>query len=268
MVTQEPQTRPTAEDAARRLLILKYVAAYALATPPRDMLRGLFRKWNAEARQKFTTDADVHRTEFWQRLRLAGLWEYMSRSERELAETTMVTMTAQQQVNASWRIEAVQVLMWGLGLIPHLPSYDTQANHDLLKQIPSGDVPRFVSSAQLREQSEIDRDRADAEMWHWRSRTRQLIEEGREFPADEKLRAAGFNSYDDIVRFTAGKFAGDGRMPACIDDDFPAKSKAYRNLNASEWSEVRSITLERHFALNWFCGYAHGNAWDETPTAT
>jgi hypothetical protein len=61
----------------------------------------------------------------------------------------------------------------------------------VLKEIPTEDIPRFVSSAHFREESEIDRARADAELWHWRSRTRQLVEEGGEFPADEESRAAG-----------------------------------------------------------------------------
>ena len=54
----------------------------------------------------------------------------------------------------------------------------------------------------------------------------------------------------------------------CIADDFPAKGKAYRDLTAEEWSELRSITAERHYALNWLCGRAPKNKWDETPTDT
>ena len=53
-----------------------------------------------------------------------------------------------------------------------------------------------------------------------------------------------------------------------IHDDFPAKGKAYRDLTADEWSEVRSVCAERHYALNWLCGYAPGNDWDHTPTET
>lgn len=268
MTTENPHCRPSAEDVGRRVLILKYVVVYALTAPPRDMLPTLFQHWSSEDRDKFVTEAEENREKFWQSLRRTDLWEHVSLRERDLAATTIVTMSLEHQVNASWRVEAAQVLMWSLGLIPHLPPYDTQADHDLLKQIPSDDIPHFVSSGQLRKVSEIDRARADAELWHWRSRTRQLIEEGREFPANEQTRAAGFKSYDDIVRFTARKFMEDGHMPACIDDDFPAKGKPYRELNEEEWSEVRSITIERHYALNWLCGYAPGNDWDNTPTDT
>jgi hypothetical protein len=53
-----------------------------------------------------------------------------------------------------------------------------------------------------------------------------------------------------------------------IADDYPAKGKAYRDLNTEEWAEVRSVTVERHFTLNWLCGYAPLNDWDRTPTGT
>jgi hypothetical protein len=268
MVTNEPQPRPSAQEAASRLVILKYIVAYAVTAPPRDMLSTLFQQWSAADREKFGTDADAQREEFWKPLRQAGLWKYVAPSECELAATTIVTMSSQQQVNATWRMESAQALMWALGMIPHLPPYDTQANHDLLKQIPSADIPRFISSARLRKDSEVDRARDDAELWHWRSRTRQLIEEGEEFPANEQSKAAGFNTYDDIIRFTARKLADEGRIRACIEDDFPAYTKPYRELSPEEWSEVCSVTMERHFALNWLCGHAPENEWDETPTDT
>jgi hypothetical protein len=268
MPDKKPQPRPSPGDAARRLVVLKYVVVYALAAPPPDIFRKLLEKCGADDQRKFTADAEARRVEFWLPLRQAGLWEYLSPSESELAGSTIVTMSPQQQWNATWRVEAAQVIMWTLGLIPHLPPYDVHANRDVLKEIPAEDIPRFVSSAHLRGESEIDRARDDAELWHWRSRTRQLVEERREFPAVEESPAAGFTSYDDIVRFVARELTREARMPACIDEDFPAKGKAYRNLSAEEWSEVRSVSSERHFALNWLCGYSRGNEWDQTPTDT
>lgn len=213
MAKELEQSRPSPEDAARRLVVLKYVVAYALTSPPRDMFRKLFEQRNADEREKFTADAEGKREEFWQPLHRAGLWQRVSPAERELAGTTVVTMTHEQQVRASWRVESAQVLMWALGLIPRLGPYDTQASHNLLKQIPSRDIDGFLLSAQLRNESEIDRARADAELWHWRSRTRQLIEHGQEFPPDEQTRAAGFSSYDDIIRFTAKMLAGKAESP-------------------------------------------------------
>ena len=107
-----------------------------------------------------------------------------------------------------------------------------------------------------------------AEHWHWRSRTRQLTESGFEIDPDmEEFRKSGFKCLDDIVRFSANQADAEGLHPT-VDQDFAVNGKAYRDLQPEEWWEVRSITMERHFALNWLCGYAPGNRWDETPTET
>lgn len=250
--------RPSAADAARRLVVLKYVIGYAVAGPPRDMLESLFEKWSADDRQKFSADAEARREQFWEPVRQSGLWQYVTPAERELAATTMVTMTAEQQIHASWRLESAHVLTWALGLTPHLLPFDVQADSELLKEIPSQDLPRFFSSARLRDARQIDQARELAELWHWRSRTRQLIEQGDKFPPELQTSPPGFKSFDDIVRFTARNLAEEGRMQP-LDEDFPVRGKPYRNLSDEEWSEVRSITMERHLALNWLCGYAPGN---------
>ena len=265
---QVTKSAPTAQDAARRLLILKQVVVSALAAPPRDLLRQMTSHWGAPELEKFGQKAEAFRDQTWGRLRDAGLWPYLSPLEQAHAQSTMVTMTERQQVDASWRMEAAQTLMWALSLLADLPPYDVMASHEVLKQIPSSDVTGFVESAQLRGRADLDRERDTAEFWHWRSRTRQLIERRDAFPDDEKMKASGFRTYEDIVRFSARRAAELGTIPPCVGDDFPAKGKAYRDLTAQEWSQVRSITIERHYALNWLCGLAPGNKWDETPTDT
>jgi hypothetical protein len=261
-------SRPSSEDAARRLVILKHVVASALVGPPRGMLREMSAEWGKDQRADFQQQAEAQRDQLWRTVRDAGLWQYVSGREQLQAESTIATMTEQQQAHASWRMEAVQTVMWALTMVPELPAYDTMASHDLLTRIPVRDVAEFIRCARLKEQTELDRARETAELWHWRRRTRELIERGDPFPADETMKAAGFHSYDDIVRAAARNGEQDGTIPRCIDDDFPAKGKAYRDLTAEEWAEVGSITMERHYALNWLCGYAPDNQWDKTPTDT
>lgn len=53
-----------------------------------------------------------------------------------------------------------------------------------------------------------------------------------------------------------------------LDNDFPAFGKPYEQLTCDEWSLIRNITEQRHKALNWVCGLAPGNNYDETPTNT
>ena len=44
--------RPSAEQAAKRLIILKLVVVYALMNPPRDMMGEIFQEWSQDEREK------------------------------------------------------------------------------------------------------------------------------------------------------------------------------------------------------------------------
>lgn len=270
VMSHEPAQRPSADEVAKRIIVLKYVVGYAVTTPPRRVIMQYFRAWNAADRAKFMEENQKMRDEYWEPLRALGLWDVLSPRESAFASHSSLTMTDQEQIDASWRIEAVQALMWALGFLPDLPPYDTLADPGLLKSIPSrdvGEVTKFIESAQLLPSEQIDAARDLAELWHWRSRTRQLIEEGQTLDASPQMKAAGLNTFDDIVRFTANR-CKERKVIDVIDDDFALFGKAYRDLTPDEWSAVCSITVERHFALNWLCGYAPGNRWDETPTDT
>jgi hypothetical protein len=85
---------------------------------------------------------------------------------------------------------------------------------------------------------------------------------------DENTRKLGFISYDDVVRFSAKTAHEKGTLSEIIDEDFVFLGKAFRELNEDEYETAKSIIMERHFALNWLCGMAPANRWDETPTDT
>ena len=84
----------------------------------------------------------------------------------------------------------------------------------------------------------------------------------------EELRRSGFTSYDDIVRFAAKTAHERGDIPQILDKDFVFLGKPFRELPPDEYQQAHSIIMERHCALNWLCGFAPGNRWDETPTDT
>ena len=253
------QREPTAAEVAKRLFILKHLIAYVASLPLQEILQKTV---------KNNSVADELRIRQWQELKDAGLWESVSRKERAYAQTPVNKLTRQQLIDASWRMEAAMVLMWALDMTEEMPYYDTESERSLLQKIPSAFTPEFASSAVLRPRDEIGRARDVAEFWNWRSRTRQLIEDGTEFPNDQKSEALGIRSFDGIVRFSAREGNRRGDLPELINGDFPAMGKAYRDLDDDEWSTVSSIAMERHFALNWLSGYAPNNNWDETPTDT
>lgn len=258
--------RPSAADAASRAAILVRVAVHALMQPPRAALAQLVAGKSDAELAEATTMADAKREEFWSAL--GPLRDLLSPWELEFSKASFVTMTADQQLTAMWRAEAFQALAWALGTIDALPPYGEQAGQDILRGFAPDGLRTYIERAALRPPAEIDRARTIAEMWHWRSRTRELVEMNRPFPDAPQMRKAGLASWDDVVRFSARRSAEEGLIPTAIDDDFPVFGKAYRDLTAEEWSPVRSMTVERHVALNWLCGYAPGNRWDETPTET
>jgi hypothetical protein len=258
--------RPDVSDVATRAIILKHVAVYAFVAPPRDMLEQLMAKWSDADRHKFAVVATARRDEFWSRL--GPLEAALSPWERDYSGSTMLTMSKAQQANASWRMEAFQVLAWALGVVGETPPYDVEADRGILKSFPPDEPARFIESALLRPTQLIDTARDIAELWHWRSRTRQLVEEGHPFPQSPEARSAGLRSHDDVVRLAASSAAREGSIPSVVAGDFPAFGKAYRDLAPEEWATVRSITLERHFAFNWLCGHSPEHRWDDTPTDT
>jgi hypothetical protein len=259
---------PSSREVAERLLILKHCVIYSAICPPPGIVSQLMSTWPAEERRKFVLASETKRDEFWQGLRELGLWDRFSPSEQEFASTTMVSMTERQRINASWRMQAAAVLIWALGRVDGFPSFDTEVPPESLKPYPGESPSEFLRDARVRPHAEIDRMRDVAELWHWRSRTRELEEQGAVFPVDDAMRKAGIQSFDDVVRMTAKMAFADQSLGEIVDDDFVAFGKAYRSLTDAEWSSIRSITMERHFALNWLCGYAPDNRWDDTPTDT
>lgn len=170
-------------------------------------------------------------------------------------------LRSSENAGASGSMESAECLLWALGYVERLPPYDTQSDGEHLKRLPSDGVVALIRNATLRDADLISKARDVAELWHWRRRTRQLQESGRPVQLPDDL------TLPDIVRMAAEKAAADGRFES-IDGDFPIFGRSYAQLTGDEWSEVNSIAMERHKALNWLCGYAPANKWEDTPTET
>jgi len=247
---------------ARRTAIIKLQFVYVSGIPSTDTIECIATRLTADDISRFRKSLDDRQREVMDQLRSSGLWEYTSPNERRIFESAVGEMTTRQIVDTSWRAETLCCLVWALGLTDKLPHFDkTTDSESIVSLIQTGDLTRFCHYARLRAAHEIEAAREVAELWHWRSRTRQLQENGYQPPPNQP-------ALDSIVCSVAKRMVNDRILPPAIDGDFPAFGRAYRDLSESEWSTTRSITLERHFALNWLCGYAPGNNWDETPTNT
>ena len=79
-------------------------------------------------------------------------------------------------------------------------------------------------------------------------------------------RGAGQYAQAVCIEYFFGHYST--RLTRFLFQRFLAFGKAYRDLGPEEYAIATSIARERHFALNWLCGHAPGNRWDETPTDT
>lgn len=203
------------------------------------------------------------------RLKKFDRWrKQLSPAERAFLATTLDTMTEQQHIDATWRLEAFQVLAWALGHVSALPRWGARADAKIMDAYSPTSFGRGFSKARLIERDRIVHEREIAELWHWRARTRQLIDRGEKWPAALSRPEEGLVSYDAVARMAARAAHQRGDLPRMIEDDFPVFGKAYRDLDAEQYATVTSVARERHIALNWLCGFAPGNKWDETPTDT
>ena len=257
---------PTLEQAKVRAFILRHVALYALANPPPAVSAQVFARWSEGEQAAALRQAEIDRDSFW--TLLGPLQLQLSPRERLFAQTNMTTMTQPQRVAASWRTEALQILLWALDIVHEILPYDTAAGDGPIKAFSAAEFDKALISAELRPFADLAAARGIAETWLWRARTQQLIKEGRPLPQSPQLVRAGIKTYDDIVRATAQMAARRGILSEMIDYDFPLFGKAYRAVSEKEHHLARSIAVERLFVLNWLCGRAPEGRWDETPTDT
>lgn len=236
-------------------MILRELCLRAIILPPSALLAKDVVKWTEQERLDFVRKVRDQFAPRIQQIQEIGLWDEMEEAERRFMEMSVLEISEDQLVDASWLSESAACLLWALEYIPELPPYDTRVEAESMKV-------NVRKKPVLRQLDAIKRQRDIAELWHWRARTRQLKEMGK-----PDVIASGM-TIDRVLQLASEKAAGDGIFPAPIDNDFPAFNKAYRDLSGEEYSLANSIALERHRAFNWLCGLAPENCWSKTPTDT
>ena len=122
---QHSLTPPSADDVARRLLVLGYLIGASYSASPKEV-KALVETYN--------------------------LWHALSRSEKKLLNQK--TFSDRDKINASWLSECAEVLAWGLQLtdIDHFhKSRETYAENLPIKADPTS----FIDSSETRPYDEI-----------------------------------------------------------------------------------------------------------------
>jgi len=145
-----------AQEIARRSLALFGVIGLALRSPREEVLG-----W----------------------LKQASLWSELSPLELAYAES--LSPTDRQRINASWRSEALLVLLWALGLVEQMPALNEQCDTSKFQAIlpPFADitVDAFIASAQRRSEDVLLDMAADLLDAHWSAR--DALIHGKAMPA-------------------------------------------------------------------------------------
>ena len=255
--------RPDAAAAMRRIFILKHVFVKALATPPSDAIEQWSKIWSHEDFLSFESGFRSQFAKQEKQIRDAGLWAEMGKEEQEFIQTGVIETTERQRIDASWLVESVVCILWALGRVEQVPGYDEETSHERMNFSPGASLQEVVKTSRLRPSSEIEKQRSLAELWHWRCRTRKLLDS----ESIPKTLRNGM-TMDEVIRLSAEMAASEGAFPAVIDGDFPAFGRPFREATVEEFARLTSIAQERHKAFNWLCGFAKGNQWAETPTDT
>jgi len=209
-------------------------------------------------------------------LRACQLSSTLAASERKFLGFGLSQSTRDAANVVFWEIESIACLAWALRLLPDLPPPDQQAQLDLDEDALWSAPGDFISQASLRDRLQLNSARENVQRWHWRARQHLLEHSGRlTWPSSNStpesladLERLGIVSLDSFNRFIVRTLRDKGLLAETIDDDFPARGKAYRELTQEEANELEQIAHYRHKALNWLCGLAPENNWDATPVET
>jgi hypothetical protein len=148
--------RRTAQEVARRAIILCCVTASLEFEP------GTFNGW----------------------LKREGLWDEVS--PIEVALLSAEEPTDRQRINASWRSEALQALLWALEKVKKLPPLTDSYISGMLECLPAPgeDTKEFIASAQLRPEDEIDEALEAIVDAHWQLRNEDAYPDEKAAPMD------------------------------------------------------------------------------------
>jgi hypothetical protein len=194
-----------------------------------------------------------------------GFTDELSPQERFWMNSPVGEWTRRDLFHASWRREALTVLLWSLGYIEPFPSADEEFDlFDLFLHSAylMRETIRFRQAAKLRSNQEIEKNRDTAEFWLWRVRTTQL-QNSPESLTDPRISK---EKLDGIIAHAAETGERDGLFRR-IAGDFPCFGKPFRELTENEWSLMYSISRERLYSLNWLCD-EEKTAWDDIETNT
>jgi hypothetical protein len=183
---------------------------------------------------------------------------FLSREESRLHGQELGAWNYQDIGERFWRIESLKAILWSIHIFDQMPTYfEVGQVNDTYTRLPLGrDVSPFLSSAALREEQEIEKERYYAEFLNWRCRTEMFRLQGMRPPQGDNYQAV-------VAR----------ALPAIEANGFPIEHDGVDVLVngvrfidlGEEKGHMMSICYERHLALEWVLSE---DDWDEAHADT
>lgn len=163
---------------------------------------------------------------------------------------------------ARWHEESLGALLWCLELAEAVPYDDGFDGEKLFRTLPFLSDSPFVTGEDMTPRQELDAmlqgatrrdaeaigvEQRRAELWLWRARQTQRLQDGSA-------------SHNEVVNAVAERVADAGDLAEASDGDLVAFGKRYAGLSDQEVAIATSIATSRLRALRWVCGTA--DDWD------
>jgi hypothetical protein len=188
-----------------------------------------------------------------------GIDAHLSPVERDALARPLGQIDDDALSDLSWRLQALVAVLWALHKVEPMPSYAESYPADALHPLmPFGrPASEFLTNLLLRTEDELVTERHRAEFWNWRGRAELIRRHGKR-PTPQTDDAA-------VARATQAA-REDGLVAEARGGDVVCGGVPYGSLSEEAFADAASTAEQRHFALNWICGYAED--WDDTPTET
>lgn len=249
---------PDVHAVRARTAALANVVQVAVVAPPSRIISALA-ELDETKRQALREQLDVGPAQLRSSLMNNGVWDNLTPDEQWYLSTPPDKVPHDDWAAGFGEIEALGTLLWALGFLQALPSYADHVGReviDLCSKIQPG-------TGTLRPIVELERARTTAEIWHWRARARLLATGVLDLPSGVTA-----TDVEMPVAQVVQKATLDGILTDVVADDFAVHGRPFCALGADEATKMAAIAQRRHKALNWICGYAPGNRWQDTPTNT
>lgn len=216
---------PDARMVAQRAISLHFVTLYAVSAQDPALVRKWRRRMPAAERRTMRVDAAAIQRSY---AADAQRWHcrFSPREQAFMDHLDRLELPERDHIDMTWRCESLRVLVWALRFSERLPRAHVATPDVNLHAFKGNDPDAFLRQARLRTLREMEFERE-------KSAARLRRDRGRQSP-ELPFRW-------DVIGIARLEYYGD------------------------DWSPAVAIARERLHALNWLCGYAPGNRWDDTP---